>query len=244
MEQQQCVLLYSKYSQKSKKFMDMLKQSPVDFTSTVQLNPLCIDNENVRQRILNSQQIDVTSVPCVLIIYKDGGVEKYEGGTAFKWAEEVIRSFSPDPPPIPREPPIVYQEQYSQPQPSKKSKKMKQSRQPPPPQQMQATSIDDLVSEDEEEEEEEEEESYEDGDEVREDFSNMKPPASIRSGAGNYDVQGEFGTLEEPNRSVTRGIKSSTEQGASKGSLMATAMAMQKMRDNDEPARPPGAPRQ
>lgn len=248
MEKQQCILLYSKYSQQSKRFMDMLKQSPVDFTTEVKLNPLCIDNEKIRQRILNSQQIDIKVVPCILVVYKDGGVEKYEGGTAFRWAEEVIRSLAPPPPPIPREPPIVSQEQYE-------PKKLKQKRQPHPPQQRQplpppqqrhqqiaATSIDDLNSESEEknDEEDEEEYNYKEEEEVRENFSDLKPPAPIRLGVGNYDVKGEFGKLEEPNRNVKRGIKASTEPGirGGKGSLMATAMEMQKLRERDEPAHP------
>ena len=232
MDQQLCVLLYSKYSQQSKRYMDMLKNSPIDFISVVNLKSICIDNESVRQTILNSQQIGIISVPCILIVYKDGGVEKYEGGTAFKWAEELTRSLSPPPPPIQR--PIILPSSHP-------IQKRKLKRKPNTDKEFQqSTSIEDLESEEESEEENEEESDEE------ETMENFKPPAAIRSGVGNYDAQGEFGTLEEPNRKVSRGIKSSTDSatGGGKGNLMATAMAMQKVREQNEPKRPPGAPPQ
>lgn len=239
MDQQLCVLLYSKYSKQSKRYIEILKQSPVDITSITKLKTLCIDNEIVRQRILNSQQIDVVSVPCILIVYQDGGVEKYEGGTAFKWLEEMIKSHSP-PPPVQRElsppPPQI--------QSSKKSKKNSTDSKSLIPKEVQkSTSIEDLDSESEETIKEEN--TNESEDEIQEKHSNMKPPVAIRSGIGNYEFQGEFGEIEETNRNVTRGIKSSTEPGiGGKGSLMAAAMAMQKSREENEPKRPQGAPPQ
>jgi len=234
MDQQLCVLLYSKYSKQSKRYIDILKQSPVDITSITKLKTLCIDNETVRQRILNSQQIDIISVPCILIVYQDGGVEKYEGGTAFKWLEEIIKSHSP-PPPVQIEPSPPSPQRQS----SKKSKENRTNSKSPIPTEIQkSTSIEDLDSESEEITQENTNES----EEITQENFNMKPPAAIRSGIGNYDFQGEFGEIEETNRNVTRGIKSSTEPGiGGKGSLMAAAMAMQKSREENEPKRPPGA---
>lgn len=83
-------LLYSKYSVNSKKFMDMLDQIPENVKSEFKLNLLCIDNEKVRKSILNSNQINIKIVPCILLIYADGGVQKYEGPDAFVWIEEII----------------------------------------------------------------------------------------------------------------------------------------------------------
>lgn len=245
MEGQLCVLLYSKYSQNSKSFMDMLQQAPIDFTALIGLNPLCIDNENIRQRILRSAQIAIEVVPCILLIYPDGGVEKYEGATAFKWAEEIVRQHAPPPPPIPTPPPPpppppqlppaprpvpnipVDQDQDSEedyiPPPKRRNKK--QQSKSVPITRSKETAIDDLESEEEDE-------------------HVPRPPASIRSGVGNYDVQGQFGDQEEPNRQVLRGIKSTTEPGVGgKGGLMAAAQAMQKLREQaDSGRRPSGAP--
>jgi len=99
MEHHLCVLLYSKYSPMSKQLMTALEASPVNLTATVGLKPVCIDNEEVRERILKANKIDVSSVPCVLIVYRTGGVEKYEGQGAFQWIEETVRKYIPPSPP-------------------------------------------------------------------------------------------------------------------------------------------------
>lgn len=79
--------------------MTALEASPVNLTATVGLKPVCIDNEEVRERILKASKIDVSSVPCVLIVYRTGGVEKYEGQGAFQWIEETVRKYIPPSPP-------------------------------------------------------------------------------------------------------------------------------------------------
>lgn len=93
MEFNSCILLYSKYSSFSKKLMDYIKTSGIDFTNLIRLQPLCVDNEKVRKRIIENSQIGISSVPCILLIYKDGGVEKYEGSSVFNWFEEIIKKF-------------------------------------------------------------------------------------------------------------------------------------------------------
>ena len=83
-------LFYSKYSNSSNKFLQMLTDSRIDFSKTIGLVTVCIDNEKIRKRILNSKNIKIEHVPCILNLYNDGGVEKYEGNDAFKWLEEII----------------------------------------------------------------------------------------------------------------------------------------------------------
>ena len=82
--------LYSKFSQNSKNFTQLLEHIPPDFKANIKLNTLCIDNENVRKTVLSSKQFDIKNVPCVLVTYNDGRVEKFEGSDAFKWADDVI----------------------------------------------------------------------------------------------------------------------------------------------------------
>ena len=95
------VILYSKYSKFSKALIETMEKSNVDFVNQFQLKLLCIDNEVVRKRILNNKQIDIKTVPCILIVYNDGGVEKYEDTKAFEWVEQIIAQFAPPPQPIP-----------------------------------------------------------------------------------------------------------------------------------------------
>lgn len=93
MESNFSVLLYSKYSATSKQLMDVMNSSKVDFLKSTGLQNLCIDNEEVRNRIIQNKQINITSVPCILVIFPDGIIEKYEGLHTFKWVEEIISSF-------------------------------------------------------------------------------------------------------------------------------------------------------
>lgn len=112
MESQFSVLLYSKYSSLSKSLMNMIQTSGVDFTTKFSLQPLCIDNEEIRARVLKNTQLQVTTVPCLLIIFPDGGIEKYDGARVFEWVEGIIRQFAPPPPPPPvRQQPYVPSEE-------------------------------------------------------------------------------------------------------------------------------------
>jgi hypothetical protein len=97
MESQSTILLYSKYSQYSNKLIKLIEESNTDFVKNVNLTNLCVDNEDVRKRILKSKNIIIQNVPCILILYNDGGVEKYEGDDAFKWVEEIISKLNPTP---------------------------------------------------------------------------------------------------------------------------------------------------
>jgi hypothetical protein len=124
MEQQQpdCVLLlYSKYSENSTRFLELLKARPINF-----LRALCIDNEKIRRRILSSKNINVNCVPCILIYFPTGVVEKYDGENAFSWAQNIIQKMYPPPPPPPPRPPQQSRTPLER-QPPKQQK-------PPPPQ--------------------------------------------------------------------------------------------------------------
>ena len=103
MEPQLSVLLYSKYSSLSKSLMNIIQTSGIDFTNQFSLQTLCIDNEKIRKRILKNKKIQVTSVPCILVIFPDGGVEKYDGNHAFEWVEDILKKIAPPPPPQPEQ---------------------------------------------------------------------------------------------------------------------------------------------
>ena len=90
METTNTILMYSKYSKYSNTFIELLESSNIDFVKVTGLNIICIDNENIRKRIIDSKNVQIQNVPCILIVYNDGGVEKYEGSDAFKWAEDII----------------------------------------------------------------------------------------------------------------------------------------------------------
>ena len=78
---------YSKYSNQSKNFVDQ--------TKSLNLQYICVDNSITRKKIKNNKQLQIEYVPCVLILYENGVVEKYEGKHAFRWATNQLQLQSP-----------------------------------------------------------------------------------------------------------------------------------------------------
>ena len=89
MEPQLSLLLYRKFSPLCKKLFGIVQSYNIDF-SNLSLQMLCVDNEHIRKRIQSDKQINITSVPSILIIFPDGGIEKYEGEKVFEWIEQSI----------------------------------------------------------------------------------------------------------------------------------------------------------
>ena len=234
----------------SSKLMTALESCPVNLNTTVGLTPVCIDNEEVREQILTANKIDISTVPCVLIVYRTGGVEKYEGGSAFHWIDETVRKHMPPPPPQmpaapqpvqkplspqpqprrkrPRRPePEYYEEEYESseedyiPEPPRRKRPKKRPSLRKPIDEPQGTSMEDLGLPPDDEEPIQQE-------------SNIppRPPVGVRSGPGGYDMTSEFGEMQEPNRDASRHMRPSTQPATGKGNdLMAAAMAMQKERE-------------
>lgn len=86
------ILVYSKYSNNSKRLIDLIQNSNIDFSG---LKSLCVDNDKIRKRIKQNPHLDVTTVPCILNIYANGTVEKFEGAYAFSWVEKIIALNAP-----------------------------------------------------------------------------------------------------------------------------------------------------
>jgi hypothetical protein len=151
------VLLYSKYSKFSKELIDMIEKSSVDFITNFKLKLLCIDNEDIRKKIANSKQIDIKSVPSLLIVYNDGGIEKYEDSKVFNWFENIIVQLLPPPPGKQELPPQKIEDPIEEIEeeiikPKKKKKINKPNLSPPPSKkQSKSTPIDELETEDEDE---------------------------------------------------------------------------------------------
>ena len=169
MEFSNIVLLYSKYSPNSKKMLDMLQNSKIDLR-VLSIQLVCIDNENIRKRIISCSSVEIKTVPSVLVLYPDGGVEKFDGSHSFQFIENIIQNYiklntpeqppqpppqqSPQQPPPQQSPPQQSPPQQSPPQQSQKSQQKRPSqikRQTRPNKSTQnKTSIDDLFDQDEE----------------------------------------------------------------------------------------------
>jgi len=57
---------------------------------------------------------------------------------------------------------------------------------------------------------------------------NLNPVAGVRNGSSNYDFSQNFGEMEDRKVKSIRGVNS----GSTSSGIMATALAMQKERDN------------
>ena len=128
------ILLYSKYSNFSKYFISTMNQSNI--MNKLPIKFLCVDNEKLRKRILTSKQIKIHNIPCILVVQKNGVVDKYEGTDCFLWLEDMVQKLIPK---VPIEqPPKQEEEEENLPVP------------PQPKPRSNTTSVDDIETDDDE----------------------------------------------------------------------------------------------
>jgi thioredoxin-like negative regulator of GroEL len=94
------IVLYSKYSPKCKDILQLLSQHSVDY-----MHPLCVDNIDVRKRILNDKQYNISSVPSILLVYPNNTIEKFEGPNVSQWLQHQLAP--PEPIKVQETPPPV-----------------------------------------------------------------------------------------------------------------------------------------
>lgn len=208
MDYQVAILLYSNYSNYSKQLLTNLKTIPLDM---LKLQTICVDNEHVRKRIIKSKTINITTIPALLLVYNNGGVEKYDGYNMFNLIEGLIQKYLPPPPPPPEPPvppePEVPPEPKAPQKPTKSKKKVVLPPSPDP--KVLETTLEDLDSD-------EDDEHYIE-----------RPPVMVRNGPGGYDVDNEFSQEDDTRKNLDNHISKNNKSA----SLMAAAMAMQNERD-------------
>jgi hypothetical protein len=266
MEPQLSVLLYSKYSSSSKRLMNIMNTSNVDFTNKFALQTLCIDNEQIRNRVIKNKQIEITTVPCILLTFPDGGVEKYDGIYVFEWVEGIIRQFTK---PVQNVPKISEEEEkwriqraieqktvqeqkiLQEYEKSKNIEKNEQENESKPQQQSSkrkpvnktlpsnsgVTSIDDLDDLPSDEEE--------DGTSDR--YKSRKPVGRIRSDEGNYEEGKDLFKGSAPNnrkakQSAVKGNEKNDAKSQKSIDIMSKAKELAKGREESAGPPPPGYP--
>ena len=90
MEESKVILLFSKYSSNSKRLLDSFKNINLRLLN---IQTICIDNTDIRNRIKNSKTIEIKTVPCILVLYADGGVEKFDGDNVFQFSQNIINNY-------------------------------------------------------------------------------------------------------------------------------------------------------
>lgn len=204
------ILIYSQYSVHCKKIIDRI--SSMSLFDDV--HKICIDNRKVRKQVLKSSILKLECVPCILLLYPDGVVEKYDGSYAFEWVDFIISENAVS------NNESNESEKEIESKPLKKDKVNKKSMSE---EVSMTTSINDLD---------------EDAEEIDINNNNIdsidikKPLKSIITNSGNYELISDFGGNNENGneKNISKGIKSNTQ---SKGSdIISIAQAMQKDRDN------------
>lgn len=207
------ILLYSKYSAQSKLILDIISTSGINLEKT--LNLLCVDSKSVRNRITANKKLNIQYVPCVLTVYSNGFVEKFDGPNAFNWIKEVIAQLKP--PQLPQPTPVQATVPTPPPTPVVVAS-------PPPPKKKKknVTKIEELDDENEEEE------------------VVVKPKRKkhlILKDKGNYesDSESEFFSQDMPAKiditTTSKAIKTETDNG--KVNIMSRAKELAKMRETD-----------
>ena len=83
------VYFFSRYNEKSLELSKLLTAEDID------MKKICVDNENVRKRILDSE-LDIKKVPTILIIHPSQEIEKYSGEECFEWYNFLIQENKPE----------------------------------------------------------------------------------------------------------------------------------------------------
>ena len=83
------ILLYSKFSPSCIQLFNLIDQRALNIEFTL----LCVDDKNMRKRIVRNKQFNIKSVPCILSVHKISGIaSQYDGQKVF----ELIESLSTD----------------------------------------------------------------------------------------------------------------------------------------------------
>jgi hypothetical protein len=213
------ILLYSKYSSKCKSIIDMLSIIQLE---TINLTMLCIDNEDIRIRIRNSNNIKIDTVPCILTIFPDGGVEKYDKNSVFNWVEEIIQKVKPN----------IQQNEENEENDEKSSKNYKNDKNDKNNrndrndknnrndrndenndnidkvrEEISKTKVTDLSSLIDENDEDDQEEQEENVIPANKQLIKKRPPVSLRSETGNVELTDEFEEEDKIEMKVTKGLK-------------------------------------
>ena len=78
------VCLYSEFSKKCKKIKKMIdNQLNIEYIS--------IDSKDIRDCINNDKKLYIKKVPCILMMYDNGTVEKYEGDKCFQICKTLLK---------------------------------------------------------------------------------------------------------------------------------------------------------
>lgn len=87
------IVLFSKYSNACQSLLELYDEH---LMSTIKF--VCIDNASIRKRFMEDPTLQIRQVPCVLFVYPQNKIEKFEGTNVTKWLYDKLKSYLPAPP--------------------------------------------------------------------------------------------------------------------------------------------------
>jgi len=97
------IFIYSKFSTSSREIYNVIDNNIQLINSFFNIKIFCIDNENIRKKVLSSKTLEIRIVPTILLIFVTGKIEKFEGEMVFLWLNNLLSSFKPKEMPPPQE---------------------------------------------------------------------------------------------------------------------------------------------
>lgn len=234
MEHNLCILLYSKYSEICLELLKAIEDCPVNICEGNSMILLCVDNKDIRKKIIECKNIEIKTLPTLLLIYNDDVIIKHEEQKVFDWIDNYVNKQI-----------ASKNEEKLQIQIDELKNKMLETQYIHQNQiqellynlEMNKLEIKNLeenkkLEEIKNLEKEKEKTTYiteqlmDDAKEFNENINN-RPLAGVRSGPNNYEMS-DFGNQEQPERNTK---KNSEIIDNNKASLMQTALSMQKERE-------------
>ena len=90
MEHNLCILLYSKYSEICVDLLKAIEICPIDICKENSITLLCVDNKDIRKKIIECKNIKIKTLPTLLFIYDDDVVIKHEEQKVFDWIDNYV----------------------------------------------------------------------------------------------------------------------------------------------------------
>ena len=79
------MFLFSRFSPKCSKLIESIPDNCRKYFYF-----LCMDNSEIRNKIMNSSSVKVTKVPCILVIHTDGIISTYEADGALEIVKNIF----------------------------------------------------------------------------------------------------------------------------------------------------------
>jgi hypothetical protein len=205
--------------------MEFVKSSGVNIGQELSIQTICIDNEQIKKRIVDNINIAVNTVPCLLLAFPDGGIEKYDGISLFKWFQQSISKYNRPSQQQIEKMKWEKQKQKEQEELNQRRKKLEEEEiiqrkklVEKPISSSGKTSINDLHMEEEEEK-----------DASMERYRNRKPVGHLRENSGNYTTSEEAFKGKQVNTRVHQ--RNVIKKTKGKGDIMSRAKEMAKSRE-------------